>query len=114
MIKKISLSVALVVLASSSAYADKLCPGLTGKDRTRCLKEEQVKAQLESAKANEQYERAKSLHESACKIDKGARQVAGAVGGAKGGTVGKEGAKLSYDAGRAVGSALAGPDGCPK
>jgi len=107
-----ALAVCLTLFAGQPSYAQKLCPGLSGKERTRCLKEQQVQDERNRANANQQYESSKSLHESGCKVDKGLRAGAGAASAAKGGK-GKDG-KLAYDAGRALGSALAGPDGCPR
>jgi hypothetical protein len=95
-----SVVAAVAVVSAAPAYSQKLGSGLSGKDRTRCLKEQQVQADLNRAKANEQYEKSKSLHESGCKTDKAVKQV---LKGEK---------DLAYRAGRAVGEIAGAKSGC--
>ena len=107
-----SAALAAFLPGTSSAQNSRLCPGLTGAARTNCLQAESRRTQREAEVANRRSRILNGLHGAACVGERGVNAGVVGVGGAVGGVPGAAASEGAYAAGRAVGLARRGGDGC--
>ena len=92
-----------------------LCPGLSGRDRTACLRAEQERGRRELQEINRNNRNLDRARNVVCAGRVVGEEAAGAAGKAKGGALGGAVARGVFNGGAAIGDrALNNQDPCPR